>query len=64
MRVVADHEVCVGAGQCALHVPEVFDQDDYDGTVVVRRAEPEAGQRDAVLEAVRLCPSGAIRIVP
>ena len=62
MKVLADQEVCVGAGQCALRAPEVFDQDAYDGTVVVRRPVPPDAQREAVLEAVRLCPSGAIRI--
>jgi len=60
VRVLADRAVCVGAGQCALRAPEVFDQDD-EGTVVVLRAEPGAGQHGAVLEAVELCPSGAIR---
>lgn len=63
MRVHADPAVCVGAGQCALRAPAVFDQGD-DGTVVVLREEPGPDQRDAVREAVRLCPSGAIRTLP
>lgn len=60
MRVRADRKVCVGAGQCALRAPGVFDQDD-GGIVVVLREQPGPDQRDAVREAVRLCPSGAIR---
>jgi ferredoxin len=63
VRVHADPDVCVGAGLCVLRAPEVFDQDEVDGTVVVLRAEPDADQHESVLEAVRLCPSGAIRTI-
>lgn len=63
MRVHAEPDVCIGAGLCVLRAPEVFDQDEHDGTVVVLRAEPDADQREAALEAVRMCPSGAIRVI-
>ena len=39
----------------------VFDQDD-DGIVVVITDEVPAGQEDNVREAVRLCPSQALRV--
>lgn len=57
MQIVADSAACVGAGQCALTAPEVFDQDD-DGIVVVLTGTTE----DAVVvrEAARLCPARAI----
>jgi ferredoxin len=61
VTVHADPEVCIGAGLCALRVPEVFDQDD-DGTVVIVRPDPDPAYRAAVEEAVRSCPSGAIRL--
>ena len=32
MRIVADTDVCVGAGQCVLADPTVFDQNEDDGT--------------------------------
>jgi ferredoxin len=64
MKVTADPTVCVGSGMCALHAPDVFDQSERDGTVVLRNPDPDAGQQDAVLEAVRLCPSGAIETLP
>ncbi|MEW1724237.1 ferredoxin [Streptomyces sp. NPDC093109] len=73
MRISVDTERCVGAGQCVLTAPDVFDQSD-DGLVVVL-ADPADGpadgpadeaMREAVREAVRLagsvCPSGAITV--
>ncbi|MEV4098029.1 ferredoxin [Streptosporangium saharense] len=63
MKVHTDTQRCVGAGMCALTVPEVFDQSEEDGTVVLLDAEPPAGQRAAVQRAERLCPSGAISVL-
>ena len=40
MRVTADQDVCCGAGLCALNVPEVFDQDEEEGIVVVLDPAP------------------------
>ncbi|MEV6800343.1 ferredoxin [Micromonospora rifamycinica] len=62
MTVSADRSRCAGAGQCVLAVPEVFDQDDEDGLVLVV-AQPGPGQEGAVSDAVRLCPSGALSVV-
>jgi ferredoxin len=39
----------------------IFDQDD-DGIVVLRTDEVPAGQEANAREAVRLCPSQALRI--
>lgn len=64
MRVQADRTVCVGAGMCALTAPEVFDQDDEDGRVVLLTPVPSADQHGQVAEAVELCPSGALTIGP
>ncbi len=53
-------DLCIGAGQCVLSAPDYFDQDD-DGLVVVLvpfEDEPDA----AVLGAIQLCPSGALRL--
>ncbi|GFJ87129.1 ferredoxin [Phytohabitans rumicis] len=60
MRLIIDRERCVGAGLCVLSAPELFDQSDADGRVVVR-ASTDADD-PAVHEAGRLCPSGALRI--
>jgi ferredoxin len=59
--VVEDHK-CVGAGQCVVVAPEVFDQRDEDGMVVLLQAQPDPALRPAVEKAARLCPALAIRI--
>ncbi|MBD0689730.1 ferredoxin [Streptomyces sp. CBMA123] len=60
MHLTVDPGVCVGSGQCALATPEVFDQDDADGTVVLLDARPAPALHDAVRDAVRNCPVQAI----
>ncbi|WP_345597727.1 ferredoxin [Streptomyces marokkonensis] len=61
-RVGAERDRCVGAGQCVLAAPAVFDQDEEDGLVRVLAERPSAAQSDAVREAVRACPSGALTL--
>lgn len=63
MRVIADRDVCVGAGVCVMHAAAIFDQDDDDGLVVVLDQHPSAEHEEAVREAVANCPSGALGIV-
>ncbi|GAA3058008.1 ferredoxin [Actinokineospora globicatena] len=60
MRVVVDNQRCVGSGMCVLTQPDVFDQSEDDGTVVLLRAEPAPEQERDVLEAVHTCPAQAI----
>lgn len=62
MRVTADRGVCIGAGMCALTVPEVFDQDEEEGLVWLLAPDPDAALHESVREAARLCPSGALRV--
>jgi ferredoxin len=62
MRIVTDTARCVGAGQCALTEPSVFDQSDEDGTVVLLTATAEGDTLENVREAVDLCPSQAISL--
>jgi ferredoxin len=57
-----DQQRCVGSGQCARTVPEVFDQRDADGIVVLRTPQPDGGLAPAVRKAARHCPAQAIRI--
>ncbi|MCT2583409.1 ferredoxin [Actinophytocola gossypii] len=63
MRVVTDTERCIGAGQCVLTEPGVFDQSDDDGTVVLLTEHVEGEQVDTVREAVDMCPNQAISMV-
>jgi ferredoxin len=61
VRVTADRDVCIGAGMCVLTAPAVFDQTD-DGLVDVLVDAPDEGAAAAVRDAVKLCPSGALRV--
>lgn len=60
MKVTADRTRCVSSGQCAATVPEVFDQDEDDGLVLLLQAEPADEYADGVREAVALCPVAAL----
>lgn len=62
MRIEAQRDACVGAGQCALVADDLFDQDD-DGTVVVLDPEPSADLHAAARRAASLCPARAIHVV-
>lgn len=63
MRVVADLDRCVGAGQCVLTDPTTFDQSDEEGTVVVLRDQPPDDETLArVREAIHICPSQALSL--
>jgi ferredoxin len=62
MRIHVDTEKCVGADQCAMAAPEIFDQNDEDGTVILLQAEPASQHADTVSEAVMLYPAQAIQL--
>lgn len=62
MHITVDKDRCIGGGQCVLSAPELFDQEDDDGTVILlgQATTPEEEQ-DARL-AARVCPAVAIEI--
>ncbi|MET7383138.1 ferredoxin [Streptomyces sp. NPDC005526] len=60
MHVSVDTTLCIGSGQCAMTLPEVFDQDEVDGLVVLLDAKPPRELHDDVDEAVNRCPVQAI----
>jgi ferredoxin len=62
VRVTVDRERCASAGMCALTAPEIFDQDDHDGRVILLDADPPTARHAVVHEAAMLCPSQAIRL--
>jgi ferredoxin len=60
-KVLADRDLCISAGMCVMTTQVVFDQDD-DGLVVLLTDEVPDGERARVDDAVRLCPSGALKV--
>ncbi|MEV6588226.1 ferredoxin [Streptomyces acidicola] len=62
MKVSVDEAKCCGAGQCVLLAPEVFDQRDDDGIVVLLTPEPAPDQQSDVREAAAVCPASAITL--
>ncbi|MYT74616.1 MULTISPECIES: ferredoxin [unclassified Streptomyces] len=62
MKITVDEGKCCGAGQCVLIAPEVFDQRDDDGIVILLDAEPPAERHASVDEAASVCPAAAIEL--
>ena len=62
MKVHADRDVCIQAGNCVMVADSVFDQDD-DGIVMVLVDDIPDDEQDKAREAVKLCPSQALTIV-
>lgn len=62
MKITVNRVACIGSGQCALTAPEVFDQDDADGRVLVLDPAPAAHRDRSVREAAAACPVHAISL--
>ncbi|TMR13294.1 ferredoxin [Nonomuraea turkmeniaca] len=62
MKVRVDEDKCCGAGQCVLLAPEVFDQREDDGIVILLDAEPPEHVHATVREAAAVCPAAAIEL--
>jgi len=59
VRISVVPDRCIGAAQCVLTAPDVFDQDD-DGFVVVLDSRPEESKSPAARMAGKICPSQTI----
>jgi len=60
MRISINRSRCIAAGQCVLKSPQVFDQDEEDGIVILRTENPAPELRESAKLAARVCPSEAI----
>ena len=60
-KVHVDEDLCIGAGQCVLVAPQIFDQDDR-GLVILLDATPPKALHEAARKAANLCPARAITI--
>ncbi|MYW94926.1 ferredoxin [Amycolatopsis rubida] len=62
MKVTVDEERCCGAGTCVLLAPEVFDQREEDGIVLLLDQRPGEELHATVREAASVCPGVAISV--
>ena len=62
IKIHVDEHKCVGAGQCVMTAPQVFDQREEDGVVVLLQDHVDNQLEPAVRKAVKLCPAVAIRV--
>ena len=62
MKVTVDQDICASSGNCVMNAPEVFDQRDDDGVVVLLTPNPSAEQAEGARRAAAACPSLAKRI--
>jgi ferredoxin len=61
VKISADRDVCIQAGNCVMVADALFDQDD-DGIVVVLVEDIPEEEEEHAREAVKLCPSQALRV--
>lgn len=61
VRIWADRDACISAGNCVMAAENVFDQDD-DGIVVLLADPVPDDEAEHAREAVRLCPAAALRL--
>ena len=62
MKVRIDEHACVASGQCVMAAPDVFDQRDEDGIVVLLDEQPPAELSEDVHQAAHVCPALAIAV--
>lgn len=63
LRIVVDEERCTASGQCVVAAPDVFDQRESDGIVVLLAASPSLEHKSSVLDAAAFCPTVAIAVL-
>ena len=62
MKVTVDQDKCVSSGMCVMNAPDVFDQRDDDGVVVLLIETPSPDQAKNTRDAAAACPALAIHI--
>lgn len=62
MKITIDYDKCIGAGQCVVEAPEVFDQSEDDGVVFMLVDSVLDSSAAAVRSAAHACPARIIHI--
>ena len=62
MHITIDETKCCAAGQCVLAAPDVFDQREDDGIVILLDANPPEELHEAARQAAAVCPAVAIEV--
>ncbi len=62
MRIVVNPVLCQSHGVCAEEAPEVFAVEGAK-TVQLKQAAPAVDQLEAVKNAIKYCPTGALSLV-
>ncbi len=62
MKISIEPHKCIGAGQCVLKAPMVFDQQEEDGIVILLNDHPDGAAGDAARLAARVCPAEVIHV--
>ena len=61
MKVKVNKEACIGCGACAAICDTVFEIDD-EGLSVAKVEEVKEEDKQAVINSVESCPTGAIEV--
>jgi ferredoxin len=62
VKITVDEGKCCGAGTCVLLAPDVFDQREEDGIVILLDERPDESLHAIVREAASVCPGVAITV--
>ncbi len=61
MKILVDYDLCEANPVCVQQAPDVFKVDEEDNLDILMEEVPEK-QREAVENAVRLCPRQALKL--
>jgi len=59
LKIEIDRERCIGAGDCVIEAPAVFELDSFGKAVLL---DPASADKDRVLAAAESCPVDAIKV--
>ena len=62
VKVTVDQNNCASSGNCVMNAPELFDQREDDGVVVLLSEHPSAEQAEGARQAAAACPAQVIQI--